>query len=331
MAPNLLTIPAEIRNSIYELVLTDKKGVNCRLDSRGTRRLCLYEREAGEDDDSLKVEQEEDDQEDITTSATRGKKANGNIPDQQGEGKHSVMIGLHTDRHCTAEGTDHGRVQIHSLYRSLYVDGDDLKNEPIRHTIANQLQFVCRQLRRETRRLSLRYNKIVFSTPFNDEAMLLCERFLKTFPEHFTQALPTLAIKVKALPTGESNGLRTVMSFCHATPTAQVHMHIGQLSRPRRLMELACRFSRMYSRHVPFLDRQKTAAIGGLGFENFKDCVLKAPRNFRLRYGYDNFNETALRKIMEDDHYIRLQVLPALRGDADGFVKFVKEFVEIGI
>ena len=64
MAPGLLTLPAEIRNIIYELTLTEKNGVNFHLDSRGARRLCLYEKEAGEDncegkdDIPSKVEQE---------------------------------------------------------------------------------------------------------------------------------------------------------------------------------------------------------------------------------------------------------------------------------
>lgn len=160
--------------------------------------------------------------------------------------------------------------------------------------------------------------------------MLLCERFLNNFPVHLAQNLTALTIKVNTLPMGQGDGLNTVMQFCHATPTAQVYMHIGQLSKPKRLVELALKYSHVYRRNVPFLAKQKMAAISKLCVQTLKHSVSPAPVNFRLRYGYGNFNEAALRKAMKDDEYMRRQVLPALNGDADGFVEFVREFVEVG-
>jgi hypothetical protein len=59
------------------------------------------------------------------------------------------------------------------------------------HIIANQLQFTCCQLSRETRCLSLRYNTIIFSAHDEEQALDRYMDFLQDLPFTYVRWIST--------------------------------------------------------------------------------------------------------------------------------------------
>jgi hypothetical protein len=99
------------------------------------------------------------------------------------------------------------------------------ETEDEHRVVANQLQFVCRQLRSETRSLSIRYNDI----NFRGYDMSPVSAFLESLPVYLRSAINRLNVSPKAGPEEPTVPL-DVIQFCHDQPRSTVHFYHPQIS-----------------------------------------------------------------------------------------------------
>ncbi|KAH7091162.1 hypothetical protein FB567DRAFT_577103 [Paraphoma chrysanthemicola] len=134
----LLRLPGELRNRIYAYSLSEEQGISYREDKNGVAWLCL--REHNGDVQTLFVV------EDIPGSVTAAKESNEEIDEESHTLKRRKL--------------NNGK-QKEPLFRADEIESDArVRACDTRYIVANQLQFVNRQLRDETRGLGLRYNDI---------------------------------------------------------------------------------------------------------------------------------------------------------------------------
>lgn len=131
MEPHLTTLPPEIRNFIYEYVLTEAEGVCCRKDEYGVLRLCSYSSESEIQAKNVEITEQERASQADEADAFR------------------VALAI-TENNLPRGNEDHAEAKT-ELKHHL---GDFVSINPGGHIIANQLQFVCREstLKRMTRK-----------------------------------------------------------------------------------------------------------------------------------------------------------------------------------
>lgn len=153
------------------------------------------------------------------------------------------LVDLRTDENFVVVVEASASVQIVCQYETKSHGTSEMYE--MEYTVANQLQFACRQLHQESCRLSLKYKKVVFSVPnwrrmyIWDKAISLCARFLSTLPSSITQDITTLTIKVDSKLDWEDNEREALAAFCRTNPTAQIHVHEGRSSQPQHMAYLA--------------------------------------------------------------------------------------------
>lgn len=232
-----------------------------------------------------------------------------------------VKLKLKTDKICVADMEGSGSVRITSRYDPDYRITSEL------YTVANQLQFACRQLHQESRGLSLKYNKIIFSVPnwrsmhIWNKAIALCVGFLSIVSPSAVQDITTLAIKVNSKLRWEDNQREALAVFCRANPAAQIHMHEGRSSQPEHMADLALGFHRMTGRYSSFLGKRGVSV---------SPCDLTMPENFRLRFGYGAVDMGVLQKRLSSNRYTGARFAYALDDDLGDLAAFVSAFTEVG-
>jgi hypothetical protein len=183
MARHLLRPPREIRNTIYEYVLTEEEGICYRKDESGRGRLCIYVPEKGEDV--------------VTCQPIRSSELSA----------HSEQLTF-KDKQTSFLQTK-GRNWLNKCFFSFLLDGVGARVDGDKvfiraanygeagemYIIANQLQFTCRQLSRETRCLSLRYNTIIISANDEGQASDRYIDFLQDLPSKYVRWISTIDIQ----------------------------------------------------------------------------------------------------------------------------------------
>ena len=142
MARHLLTLPGEIRNLIFEYALSEEKGVVYHEDEKGVGWLCLHNgaRTGVADSVMITPASEEDEKEGEKKDVKREEAA-----DSPKKKRRKLNDGSSQESENIKKAS-HDPTLGPQAVRGLVV--------------ANQLQFVNRQLHRETRALGLRYNDI---------------------------------------------------------------------------------------------------------------------------------------------------------------------------
>jgi hypothetical protein len=153
MVSSFFRLPGELRNKIYEFLLSEVEGLYYRNDDRGVGWLCLA---TGRGDYEPK------------TSTTEAQDANEQV-------KHRCNI-------CK-------RRIYHDDELPKEVDSTDIVTIGQGYVVANQLQFVSQQLRHETKALGIRYNKITFLCSDLRVITTFLQRLLSTQEHHLRQIL----------------------------------------------------------------------------------------------------------------------------------------------
>jgi hypothetical protein len=183
MARHLLSLPGEIRNLIYEYVLTEKDGICYRKDENGRGRLCIYVPEKGEDDVTCQPIRSSEQSAHSEQLKFRDKQTSF----RQTKGKNwltkCLLLSLLNGMGARLDGE---KVFIRA---ANYGEAGDM------HLIANQLQFTCCQLNRETRCLSLPYNTIIFSAHDEGQALDRYMDFLQDLPYKYVRWISTMDIQ----------------------------------------------------------------------------------------------------------------------------------------
>jgi hypothetical protein len=184
MAPHLLSVSGEIRNMIYEYVLTEDDGVCYREDARGTGWLCRYH--IGNDIRSdIGLEEEDSDDENFDSDDENFDSDNfsdlddDDDDDEETEAEAEGMREAGTTPHSES---DNGIQPNESANIEPEQTQDLATIEPRNYAAINQLQFVSRQLRNKTRGLALRYNIITFAESGPGRSAELCANFVQTLP-----------------------------------------------------------------------------------------------------------------------------------------------------
>jgi hypothetical protein len=282
MAPHLLTLPGEIRNCIYKYALTEEDGVCYRQDEHGNGWLCKYEKDEGYGEIGGK---RDDIQSDSPTSSV---------------GADSL-------------GEKNGQTTSHDAIVRICNGA---------HVIANQIQFACRQLLKETKQLCIRYNVIVFSG--YNKGILRCNQFIQALTPEQMQVSFRLTIKHRgdlllAL-------LAPLAAFCNAHLNMVIDVHDCDLKdlEVEGLLVLVCCYGKWVrnSRPIPRLIYPISTMIFTPGHNG--------PSNLRLRYGHGAFNEALFRTALLESEQVQRAIDMHPNLDIDGLVVFAREFMEVG-
>jgi hypothetical protein len=320
MALHLLSLPAEIRNRIYEYALTEDDGVSYREDDSGKGWLCIYEADFGDDDYTVEIPEEpetDDDQSDTHEEPSADESMEYEyFYDGDSMEYELSLIADDMDDEVPVESGRSGLV-TNSFGECIVIKDDTYR-------LANQLQFVCRQLHKETNRLTLRLNKIVFSSPYGG-AFEMCVDFLKRLTTKSLRDITAIAIKHHDFYN--SPPVPQLVPFCRINPTIQIHVHTGNLYRILSMVGLAYHYGGTYGRHNPFLETLDAGSWNTI-YETETPIIL--PENIRLRFAYGNFDKKDIRDVVEGNMAVQEDILPILQGGLEYFIEIVQKFVQVG-
>jgi hypothetical protein len=94
--------------------------------------------------------------------------------------------------------------------------------------IANQLQFICHQLRQETRRLGLRLNTVIFDHS-DGLSVAQCADFLRFLPENHKQSIQLLEIRHVRDWRFNAASVQTVFDFCTDNIKSKVKLRCNRI------------------------------------------------------------------------------------------------------
>lgn len=296
---HLLDLPGEIRNFIYEYVLTEDKGVSYYLDEMDIGWLCLH------DEPKAKTLQAEKERE------------------TPHEGDNTQEIQIPESERPSTIGVKQQDIQCERKHIGISRG---------KHTIANQLQFVCRQLTDETRGLGLRYNTIRFhghqpASP-GDE----CVNFIRMLPSTEVQHIRVLVLERLA----PKKTLQILLDFCFAHPTARVHVDVPELPF-KHLLTIVLIFEYILGKRSLYIDsiivdvsvrrhRESIRRVCTLkGFTRFSSC----PSNFLVYLREANIDSMELRHAVNNDAKL-CSLISGAPGGLDAFVTFAKDIIDNG-
>jgi hypothetical protein len=320
MALHLLSLPAEIRNRIYEYALTEDDGVCYREDDSGKGWLCIYEADFGDDDYIVHIPEEpetDDDQSDTHEEPSADESMEYEYFYDEDGMEYELSL---TDDDMDDEGpVKSGRSGLvtNSVGECVVIEEDTYR-------LANQLQFVCRQLHKETNRLTLRLNKIVFSSPYGG-AFETCVDFLERLTTKSLRNITTIAIKHNDLYN--TPPVPQLVPFCWINPMIQIHVHTGNLYRILSMITLAYHYGGTYGRHNPFREILDAGSWNTI-YETGTPIIL--PKNIRLRFAYGNADKKDILNAIEENAIVQEDILPSLQGGLDDFIEIVQKFVHVG-
>jgi hypothetical protein len=186
MAPHLLSLPAEARNTIFKLVLSDSGGVIYRENHQGAWRLCL----PFITQEDVNIAQEEKIAKEVRRRA-RGvfsKDLNNSILIAKVEAEKAIEK-LHAKR------SNQGLVRYAG------------------HVVANQLHYVCQQLRYETRGIVAHHNPVDFTPNTFDDTPSQIKSFLQDCPPIHMHQIRTLRVRPQKCRGMTSNHIRDLGSI----------------------------------------------------------------------------------------------------------------------
>ncbi|KAF2711600.1 hypothetical protein K504DRAFT_532166 [Pleomassaria siparia CBS 279.74] len=191
-------LPGELRNLVYEYVLTEPDGLFHRVDDKGVERLCLVS-----DDGAKPVSRQSE-------------------PLLLAQNPGSTPV-LHKRRKISNE----------QRIETKEPDTENDKKKVIIVDDANQLRFVSRQLFRETRGLGIRFNDLTFRNSTREGApwdtTITCMRFLKNCSAEHLRYLRNLTVdkaRWENCVLGVGNAL---FHFCRKNPHITVNCCLSYL------------------------------------------------------------------------------------------------------
>ncbi|KAH5070994.1 hypothetical protein HBH96_002490 [Parastagonospora nodorum] len=261
----------EIRNLIYEYVLTEDKGVSYYADEMDIGWLCLHDESTVK---TYEVEKEQD----------MPHKSNNTKEIQKLESKRPPRIGF--------------------TQREIQCEGKHVSISRGRHTIANQLQFTCMQLADETCGLGLRYNTIRFrghqlASPGHE-----CASFIRMLPSTEVPHIRVLVLE-SLVPKKK---LQTLLDFCFDHPTVKVHVKVPSLPF-KNLLSFVLMYEYIMGKTSSYLDsistdisiqrhREVLQEVCALkGYTRFSNC----PSNFMVYLREEILDPVGTRHAVNND------------------------------
>jgi hypothetical protein len=300
---HLLDLPGEIRNSIYEYVLTEEKGVSYYAAGKdiGKGWLCLQDKPTAE---ICEAEKEQ------------------GLP--------------YEDNHTN---------ELHTPNSERLLPFEDNQqditqgNKPFRlpaghHIMANQIQFVCRQLAVETRGLSLRYNTIRVPNHQARDSSDICVEFIRTLSPKQISRLRVVIVDMHR--RWRNRSILLLMQFCYANPAIRLHLQL-----PHQPFELILPFFLLYGhalgKKLPYTNFMSTyrpiqmfrhMLIDGYtrkGLKQYPSC----PSNLLVFLREGLLDPVEYRQVAEKDVRIDWK-LSGAPGGLNSYVAFVKDIIDHG-
>ncbi|KAH3953406.1 hypothetical protein HBI56_025760 [Parastagonospora nodorum] len=261
----------EIRNLIYEYVLTEDKGVSYYADEMDIGWLCLHDKPTVK---TCEVEKERE----------MPHKGNNTKQIQQLESKRPSRIGV--------------------TQREIQCEGKHVSISRGRHIIANQLQFACWQLSDETRGLGLRCNTIRFRGHQLASPGEECASFIQMLPSTEVPHIRVLVLE-SLVPKKK---LQTLLDFCFDHPTVKVHVKVPSLPF-KNLLGFVLMYEYIMGKSSPYLDsistdisiqrhREVLQEVCALkGYTRFSNC----PSNFMVYLREEILDPVGTRHAVNND------------------------------
>jgi hypothetical protein len=288
MGSHLLSLPAELRNQIYEYALVEPRSLFLVNDAHGVGHLCLHTQQAKEYYDQTKT-----------------------LPSWWGPRDVHNNNGL-------------GTMAIVGLEKSI---------------IANQLQFVCRQLRLETKGLSLRLNTItMIGNEMQGQGVYkMFLNFTKTISASQHKHLRTIILRdgkdIEFAPWAPS--LEAVCNFCRSHPRVLVKYHQWK-ARPAGIPFLlhAVSVKHIYRRDTSFVLLVTSDVALQKEFLNWDRSAIGLapllPQNLRMFPADDVFDEQAFRSAVEEDE-VEGWIAETIAGGVNSWIVLIRNWYEKGL
>lgn len=222
--------------------------------------------------------------------------------------------------------------------------GDDEHDGLVRilngkHTLVNQLQFLCHQLRAETRHLARLYNKIIFPKSKHEIAIPKCAIFLISLVPQLIAGIRIVAIKHTRFYLGQS--ISKLLDICRANAGIQIHAHIctgveSAATMMNFILPLAYFYAQRLRKDISIRKMMSSWVLNTIDV-TYQELVAKiqGPKsyycldNFRVLLWYGELDYDAIRHAVIKQDWL-LPGMPAGEDSLDCFMAFVKEFVEQG-
>jgi len=295
---HLLDLPGEIRNFIYEYVLTEEKGVSYYADEKdiGKGWLCLQDKPTVEICEAEKEQR------------------------RPYEDNHTP----NSERLSAFEDTQQEIIHENKRFRV-----------PARHHImANQIQFVCRQLAVETRGLSLRYNTIRIPDHQARDSSDICAEFIRTLSPKQISHLRLVIVDMHGRLRNKSIPL--LMHFCYANPAIRLHLQLPH-QRLELIFPLFLLYGHALGKKLPYTDfvsthppiqifrRMMINVYTRKGLRQYPSC----PSNLLVFLRQGPLDPVEYRQATEKDVRIDFK-LSGTPGGLDSYVAFVKNIIDHG-
>ena len=266
MAPHLLSLPPELRNTIFKLALTDPDGVIYRESDQGAWRLCLPE----VTQEALKAIQD-------TKIAKELRRAARGISAKNLEGSIHSAIKEYA-------GAFKARKAAEANWDIVRFEGS---------VVANQLHYVCRQLRYEARGMVARCNTIRFHPATFIYDLGHVTEFLDNCPPIHKDRLRTLRIRPQE-PSKAHN--LCILDLAEQYPELAFELHVIQSAENQ-----LCLFDRLLYLKYWFRDDiqyfQKYPKYNGLQklWADIDEIQIQIPCNVRFFPWDPLFDEASFR------------------------------------
>lgn len=201
--------------------------------------------------------------------------------------------------------------------------------------IANQLQFVNRQLRKETKGLGIRVNTLIFAS-IKDHNCGVLRRFLafvKKLPSAQHKHLSTVILKDRGAREWAPN-LEGVSRFCRSHPRVTVRMHMWKTHPIGHDFILTAVLVKQVYRRDPLFVSNVTSDpwLQQRLLENNKKAlsiVSALPANFRVFPAHDEFNETTFRHACAKDPICE-DIAGTIAGGVDAWIPWIEAWFQDG-
>ncbi|KAH3919369.1 hypothetical protein HBH56_013440 [Parastagonospora nodorum] len=272
----LLSLPAELRNKIYELVLSEAEGLEYVRDAVNAARLCSYSPQV----DSKDV-----------------------VPGQ-----------IEADSAALASTVP--RTHGHRI-------------------IANQLQYVCRQLRFETKGLEVLYNSVTFTSPRAAMFRLFVDSLhLQLEPQNYAH---DFVLRVAEDQKWPANIFRELSSFFLAYPRCMLKIYHPNLAstKPSSLLFTALLVKYGSRNDMTFLPKItndlvfQQSILNALPEQVKNEFITPMPKNIVI-FPHDTLDEAAFRHSCNNHGVIRRILLTKTDGGLDELVEIAKDLYSHG-
>ena len=233
---------------------------------------------------------------------------------------------INNTKHAESEPTPTATIKQHQISAGRYA----IRNG---HVIANQLQFVCRQLRCETKTLAIRYNAINFGDRYETTA----SKFLASLPPILHGAVKVLNVFPRG-PRDEPGIPSAITKFCRDQPKCVVRLyhpmiastHAVRLLFTAFLVKHEMRGDKTFAYKLSHEAWMHDRLFGWLQDRLKDNPVRPIPPNL-IFYPCDGvFDEVAFMKSCHKDPVARLLLKSTLANGYDDLVPVAKGLYENG-